>query len=385
MNQNENRTHWTERAWIEISLPNLRHNAEVLQKAMPAGCELMAVVKCEAYGHGGVLAARELERMGVRNFAVAAIEEAVELRKNGIIGEILILGYTDVGRAGDLYGYDLMQSVIGYDYAKALEETAIALGVSVKTHIKIDTGMHRLGISAERPSEVRKVFAMKRLEVCGVYTHLCCADSRQPEDIAYTKGQIASFYELTDILKKEGIRIPKLHIQSSYGLLNYPELQCDYVRAGIILYGALSAPGNETVLKPELRPVLSLKSRVVLTRLVKKGECVGYGRQFLAKRDSRIAILPVGYGDGYPGDLSCGRGSVLIRGHLVPVIGRVCMDQLAVDVTDAEAIHTGDVAILIGGAESSQQSATTVAAASGRITNELLCRMGARLPVVPVE
>lgn len=373
----------TERAWIEVSLPNLRHNAHVLQNLMPAGCELMAVVKCEAYGHGGVLTARELERSGVGAFAVATVEEALRLRENGIRGEILILGYTDVRRAGDLYGYDLNQSVIGLEYAEALQKTAARLGVTVRTHIKIDTGMHRLGIRAGNLSDVIRVFAMKNLEVCGMYTHLCCADSSVPEDIAFTKGQISSFYRLTDMLEREGVRLPKLHIQSSYGLLNYPQLKCDYVRAGIALYGVDSAPGTETVLKPELRPVLSLKSRVVLIRDVKKGESIGYGRQFTAGRDSRIAILPVGYGDGYPGDLSCGRGRVRIREYCAPVAGRVCMDQLAVDITEAETVKRGDTATLIGG--EGMTDAPSIAAGSGRISNELLCRMGARLPVVPVE
>lgn len=383
--QADKRKHFMERAWLEINLPNLRHNAKALQKAMPEGCALMAVVKCDAYGHGGVLAAKELERTGVRSFATATMEEAVRLRENGITGEILILGYTDAGRARDLCGYNLMQSVIGYEYARLLDEAAACAGVSVQVHIKIDTGMHRLGISAGKPSEAGMVFAMQNLEVCGIYTHLCCADSMRPEDIACTRGQIASFYRLTGALEKEGIRLPKLHIQSSYGLLNYPELRCDYVRAGIALYGVRSKPENDTVLNLELRPVLSLKSRVVLIRPVKKGETFGYGRRFLAERDSRIAILPVGYGDGYPGDLSCGRGSVLIGGYSAPVIGRICMDQLAVDITEAEEIRMGDTALLIGGAGVSSQTAPAVAAASGRIANELLCRMGARLPVVPVE
>ncbi|MDE5932598.1 MAG: alanine racemase, partial [Lachnospiraceae bacterium] len=219
------------------------------------------------------------------------------------------------------------------------------------------------------------------LKVCVIYTHLCCADSRKPVDISYTKEQIARFYILLEALKKEGIPLPKQHIQSSYGLLNYPDLKCDYVRAGISLYGVLSAAGDNTVLKPDLRPVFSLKSRVALIRFVKKGESIGYGRCFTAERDSRIAILPVGYGDGYPGDLSCGKGKVLIRQHLVPVIGRICMDQLIVDITDAADIEAGDIATLIGAEGYPELSTPYVAGNAGRISNELLCRIGARLPV----
>lgn len=380
--QADKRTHFTERAWLEINLSNLRHNAKALQKAMPEGCALMAVVKCDAYGHGGVLAAKELERTGVRSFATATMEEAVRLRENGITGEILILGYTDAGRARDLCGYNLMQSVIGYEYARLLDEAAACAGVSVQVHIKIDTGMHRLGISAGKTSEAGMVFAMQNLEVCGIYTHLCCADSMRPEDIACTRGQIASFYRLTGALEKEGIRLPKLHIQSSYGLLNYPDLVCDYVRVGIALYGVLSAPNDDTVLKPDLRPVLSLKSRVVLIREVRAGESVGYGRSFTAGHTARIAILPIGYGDGFPRSLSEGKGRVLIRQYVAPVVGRICMDQLAVDITDAEGITVGDTATLVGAEGYDELSAPAVADHSDSISNELLCRMGARLPVI---
>ncbi|MDE5932407.1 MAG: alanine racemase, partial [Lachnospiraceae bacterium] len=192
--QNHNGMHETERAWIEVNLRNLLHNAAALQREMPRGCELMAVVKCEAYGHGGVLTARELERAGVKAFAVATIEEGIRLRENGIRGEILILGYTDVCRADDLVRYDLMQSLIDYEYAQALQKQGSLAGVHVKVHMKVDTGMHRLGIPAEAVSEIRDIFAMEALKVCGIYTHLCCADSRKPVDIAYTKEQIARFY-----------------------------------------------------------------------------------------------------------------------------------------------------------------------------------------------
>ena len=379
--QKRNGAHETERAWIEVDLRNLRHNAAVLQEAMPQGCELMAVVKCEAYGHDGVLTAKELERAGVKAFAAATIEEGIRLRENGIHGEILILGYTDVRRAVDLSRYDLMQSLIGHEYAQALNEQGMLADVCIKAHIKVDTGMHRLGISAEAFSEVRDVFAMKGIDVCGIYTHLCCADSRKPADIAYTKEQIALFYRLLDALKKEGIPLPKQHIQSSYGLLNYPDLKCDYVRAGIALYGVLSSAHDDTVLKPDLSPVFSLKSRVALIRFVKKGDSVGYGRCFVAERDSRIAVLPVGYGDGYPGDLSCQKGGVLLRGQLVPIIGRICMDQLIVDITEAPDVRPGDIATLIGAEDCPELSAPHVAGRAGRISNELLCRMGARLPV----
>lgn len=366
------------RAWIEVNRNNLCHNVEILKKAMQPGCELMAVVKAQAYGHGAVLTASHLNKMGVRAFAVATVDEGIALRKSGICGEILILGYTEVGRAFELKEYDLMQTLISFEYAEVLNNQ----GIAIKVHIKIDTGMHRLGIASGELSAVRKVFFMENLKVCGIFTHLCCSDSRHPEDIAFTKGQIDNFYSMAGALGDSGIILPKLHIQSSYGLLNYPNLACDYVRVGIALYGVLSSPDEDTVLKPDLRPVFSLKSRVVLIREVAAGESVGYGRSFMAGRDTRIAILPIGYGDGFPRNLSDGKGSVLINRYVVPVVGRICMDQLAVDITDTEGVSVGDIATLAGAEGYDEMSVPAVADCSGSISNELLCRMGARLPVI---
>lgn len=363
----------TDRAWIEIDLDNLEHNAKELQKAMPPQCSLMAVVKAEAYGHGAFAVSVHLNKIGVNAFAVATVDEGIVLRRYGIRGEILVLGYTDVRRVKELKKYDLMQTVVSFEHACALDKQ----NVPVKVHIKIDTGMHRLGIPFDNFAEVKQVFAMRNLKVSGIYTHLCCPDSLLPDDIAFTNEQISRFYRLTDILKQSNIPVPKLHIQSSYGLLNYPDVKCDYARIGIALYGAVS--DNNTALKLNLRPVLSLKARVAHIQAVPKGESVGYGRMFTAKQDSRIAILPVGYADGFPRNLSCGKGYALIGGQLAPIVGRICMDQLAVDVTDIENIAVGDIATLIGGSGEKELSAPIIADSSDSISNELLCRMGARL------
>lgn len=373
----ENTLHKTERAWIELNMENLRHNAVTLQNLMPPECKLMAVVKTQAYGHGAVQISQCLNKAGVQSFAVATIEEGICLREHGVCGEILILGYTDVCRAPDLKKYDLIQTLIGFEYAGELNRQ----GISVKAHIKIDTGMHRLGMDVHAVMDIQKVFQMENIIVCGMFTHLCCCDSNQPEDVAFTEGQIHSFYSLTDSLKKSGITVPKLHIQSSYGLLNYPHLHCDYVRAGIALYGVLSSPENHTKIKPDLRPVLSLKSRVILIRSVAKGESIGYGRSFITVRDSRIGILPVGYGDGFPRSLS-GKCSVMINGQVYPVVGRICMDSLAVDLTGADHVKTGDTATLVYAKGHDGLDAAVIAENTGSITNELLCRLGARLPVV---
>lgn len=368
----------TDRAYVEVDLGNLEHNVREIQKIMPEGCQLMAVVKAQAYGHGAYDTAVHLNKMGVGSYAVATIDEGIALRRYGIKGEILILGYTAVSRARELKKYDLTQTLISFEYASLLNKQ----GIFVKTHLKIDTGMHRLGIPWEEFLKVEKIFSMKNLRIDGMFTHFCCADSREPADEAFTRGQIARFYALVEEMGEKGVPVPKLHMQSSYGLLNYPELSCDYVRIGIALYGVFSSTGDDTLLKPDLRPVLSLKCRVTLVRNIKAGESVGYGRAYTAERESRIALLSIGYADGYPRALSCGRGRVLINGQAVPVAGRVCMDQLAVDVTDAGEVARGDVATLIGMEEDGGISAPAIADNAGSISNELLCRMGGRLPVI---
>lgn len=368
----------TDRAYVEADLNNLEHNVREIQKIMPKDCRLMAVVKAQAYGHGTYEIAVHLNKMGVGSYAVATIDEGIALRRYGIKGEILILGYTAVSRVRELKKYDLSQTLISFEYASVLNKQ----GVFVKTHLKIDTGMHRLGIPWDEFSKVEKIFSMKNLRIDGMFTHFCCADSAKPADEAFTRGQIAHFYGLVEEMEEKGIPVPKLHMQSSYGLLNYPELSCDYVRIGIALYGVLSSPGDDTLLKPDLRPVLSLKCRVALVRNIKEGESVGYGRAYTAERESRIALLSIGYADGYPRALSCGRGQVFVNGQAVPVVGRVCMDQLAVDVTDAGEVARGDVVTLIGMEGDGEIRASAVADNAESISNELLGRMGGRLPVI---
>ncbi len=372
------RTTDTGRAYIQADLDSLEHNIKVLEHAMPPECRLMAVVKAEAYGHGMYEMAVHMNRSGVRAFAVATIDEGIMLRRYGISGEILILGYTDPERAKELCRYDLMQTLIDYEYALLLNRQRHR----VKVHIKIDTGMHRLGFDRAEPEKIARVFSMRCLRVCGIYTHLCVADSLEEKDVSFTHMQIERFYTLLDTLKDRGITLPAVHIQSSYGLLNYPELKCDYVRAGIALYGVLSRSYDQTKLQLDLRPVFSLRARVVLIRRIRKGESVGYGRAFTAARDSIIAILPVGYADGFPGSLSCGKSYVLIKGYKAPVAGRICMDQMAVDVTDIPGVRTGMTATLIGRDGEEEISAPEAAAGAESITNELLSRMGRRLKTV---
>ncbi|MDE7323519.1 MAG: serine racemase VanT catalytic subunit [Lachnospiraceae bacterium] len=374
----------TDRAYIEINLDNLAHNVKILREAMPPKCELMAVVKAEAYGHGMYEIAVYLDKIGVRAFAAATIDEGIALRRYGIRGEILILGYTPPGRAWELRKYDLTQTLVDYNYACRLN----AQEYRVKAHIKLDTGMHRLGFGVSMDSNAGKelqnllsVFSMRYLTINGIYTHLCVADSLDEEDILFTRRQIAGFYKVINRLKKQGICIPKIHIQSSYGLLNYPELKCSYVRAGISLYGVLSTPNTQTKLQLDLKPVLALKAYVILIRKVKQGDSVGYGRTFVSDRDSRIAIVSIGYADGYPRILSGKGHHVLVNGQQAPIVGRICMDQFAIDITGLSNISVGTTVTLIGRDNGGEITAPVAAQQAQSITNELLSRIGTRVVV----
>ena len=376
------------RAYIEINLKNLTHNVKVLREKMPSKCELMAVVKAQAYGHGMYEIATHLDKIGVRAFAVATIDEGIALRKYGIRGEILILGYTPPEQARALQKYNLTQTLIDYDYAYRLNTQRC----KVKVHIKLDTGMHRLGFdvctdksAGKEMRNIFNVFFMESLMITSIFTHLCVADSLAQEDVLFTRRQIAIFYKVINRLKKQGIHIPKIHIQSSYGLLNYPELKCNYIRTGISMYGVLSTPNIQTKLQLDLKPVLALKARIVLIRQVREGDSVGYGRTFVADKDSRIAILSIGYADGFPRVLSGKEQYVLINGEPAPIVGRICMDQFAVDITELSNVSINMTATLIGRDSEKEIDASTLAENAESITNELLSRIGTRVRVVEVE
>lgn len=365
----------TDRAWIEIDLEHLRWNVEQIKANLPKGCKFMAVVKANAYGHGDVEVAKFLYSIGVRAFATATLEEAVRLRRNGLKGKILILGYTRPENAAYLAKYHLVQTVLDENYAKQLNEQ----GFLVKVHIKVDTGMHRLGEDWRNEQKILSIFRYSNLQVEGVFSHLCASDSGEDEAVMYTRRQIRNFEQVLDKIEKAGYTGLKTHLQSSYGTINYPELRCSYVRMGIMMYGCLSSPEDEVKRELTLKPVLTLKARVALVRNLKKGECVGYGCTFRAPYDMMIGAITIGYGDGYPRNLSKGKGCVLIGGKKAPIIGRICMDQLTVDLTGIENVIPGDEAVLIGQMGRSAISAEEVAKAAGTITNELLCRMGSRL------
>lgn len=363
------------RAWIELDKKNLYHNISVLKDFLPPGCKFMPAVKANAYGHGAVLISKALNQIGIDSFCVASASEGIELRKGGVCGEILILGYTQPECFPLLIKYNLVQTVVNYHYAELLND----YGKPVKVHIKIDTGMHRLGERAEHIEEIARMFQMKNLIIEGAFTHLCADESTSPKDRTFTEAQGKAFYQVISVLKEQGYSCPKVHLLASYGLINYPELSGDYARIGIALYGVLSNRSDIQKCKIPLLPVLSIKVRIAAIKDLLCGEGVGYGLSYTATENRKIAILPIGYADGIPRALSCGNGNVLINGSIAPIIGRICMDQTIIDVTDIPTVKEGDIAIIIGKSGNAEITAYDMAEQTGTITNEILSRLGSRL------
>lgn len=363
------------RAWVELDREALAHNVAVLRRLLPPHCTLMPAVKANAYGHGAVPVARELNRLGLQAFCVATAQEGAELRAGGVQGEILVLGYTHPQQARLLHQNHLTQTVVDHSYGMALE----AQNVPLEVHLKLDTGMHRLGEGSDRVDTLVPLFACRNLKVTGAFTHLCAAGTASPEDRAFTLSQGRAFCTALARLEAQGCPIPKRHLLSSYGLLHYPELGGDYARVGIALYGVLSSPADLTRCPVTLRPVLSLKAQVAQVRTLEAGEQAGYDLQFTAQRPTKLAVLTIGYGDGLPRSLSCGVGAALVGGRKAPIAGRVCMDQTLVDVTDCPPVAPGDTAVLIGTSHGLEITACDLAKETGTIANEILSRLGARL------
>lgn len=373
------------RAWIELDMDALAQNVRFLRSRLREGCELMPVVKAEAYGHDSVLISRELNRLGIHSFCVACVTEGITLRKNGITGEILILGYTHPDQFPLLHRYHLTQTVVDYAYALLLNQYIESVQEKIHVHIGVDTGMHRLGERCENIDQICAIYKMPNLIVDGIFTHLSSDDTMNPQDIAFTEEQAASFNLLLQELCRCGCPHSKFHLLASYGVLNYPEFCGNYARIGIALYGVLSTKADTDMWVDFLHPVLTLKARVASIRTLYEGEAAGYGMGFTATRNMKIATLSIGYADGLPRMLSNGTGSVLIQGHRAPIIGKICMDQTIVDVSCIPDIKAGDIAILIGKSGEKSISASEIAEQCDTITNEILSRLGQRLEHISIN
>ena len=283
------------RAWTEVDLEALAHNARTLESTLSPECRLMAVVKADGYGHGAAPAARRLWKEGVRAFAVASLSEGIFLRKHGIRGTILILGYTPPREVPLLRRWHLTQTVADEAHGRALATQ----GKPVQVHLALDTGMHRLGVPAEDRAAIQRLYRLKHLRITGTFSHLCVSDSLEPDQVDFTQTQLARFYDTLNWIRKQDLEPGAIHIQASYGMLNLPPQPCNYARAGIALYGVYSDL-SPTQRRLSLRPVLSLRARVASVRTLQPGQRAGYGLAFQARRETRLAVVTIGYADGYP-------------------------------------------------------------------------------------
>lgn len=363
------------RAWVEINLSNLKNNIEEIKKIIPQETEIMAIVKANAYGHGIIEISKYLNEIGIQNFAVATLDEGIQLRENGIKGDILILGNTYIDNIKYVIKNNLIQTIVDYDYAKKIEK--LKLEQKLRVHIKINTGMNRIGEKSTNIENIQQIYKMNNISIEGMFTHLCVSDSLEEKDMDFSKKQIQEFDNCIENIKKLGYNPGKIHVQASYGILNYSELKYDYVRPGIIMYGVYSDNQEVMKIKPKLKPVLALKARITAIKEIEKNESVSYGRTFIAEKPTRIATVGIGYADGYPRNLSNKRTKVIINGKYAEIIGRICMDQLIVDISDGIEANVGDIVTLIGENEISVEN---ISEKAETITNEVLSRLGNRLP-----
>lgn len=368
-----------------IDLRALRDNAGQARR-LAGHREVIAVVKADAYGHGALAVARALAADGIGRFAVALVEEGRALRDAGVQGEILVLGGFTADQAPDIVESGLSAAVFHLDHAAALDRAARRAGRPVPIHVKIDTGMGRLGFPvADATAALTRLAESPGLRIEGLMTHFADADLADP---GYAREQIARFDSVTDAARRVGVAIPVRHAANSAALIKGPAgvgplretpsdgPLYDAVRPGIMLYGCRPGPDVNGV---PLRPVLSLVTKVSLLKRVPADTPISYARTFVTRRESLIAVLPIGYADGYPRALS-NRGTVLIRGRRAPVVGRVCMDLTMVDVTEVPDAAEGDEVVLIGSQRGASLSAEDVAEAAGTIAYELLCGIGPRVP-----
>ena len=361
------------RTWAEIDLGALRHNLGI---AKATGKKVMCVIKANAYGHGAVVCGRFLEENGADAFAVASIGEAAELREAGIKLPLLILGYTPSEYVPLLLEYNIAQSAVDEEHALLLSEAAQKIGGRLKVHVKLDTGMSRLGIFAQGEAAandaaeaVLRICAMKGLEVEGLFTHFSIADEARGD--AYTAWQLENYLTVLNRLEREGARPPVCHTSNSACILSHPETRVDMVREGIMLYGLYP---NSLPQEGPLQPVMTLKSRVVQVKDFPERTTISYGRTFEASAPMRCAVICAGYADGLPRRLS-GNFEVFINGKPYSQVGRVCMDMCMADVSEG-SVKRGDEVVLFGaGGISTEQAATTV----GTINYELTCLVTPRV------
>ncbi|HUU09907.1 MAG TPA: alanine racemase [Phycisphaerae bacterium] len=360
--------------YAEVDLAAVRHNLRTLRARLAPGVQVLGVVKANAYGHGAVEVSRALEAEAVDLLGVALVEEGAQLRAAGIRSPVLVMGALPADDVAAAIEQDLTPTVDGPETAGPIEACAARQGRTVAVHLKIDTGMNRLGVRAEAAAEAAAALGrMKHLRLAGAYTHFACADC-EADDVS--PGQLARFRSALAAMQAAGLRPPLVHAANSSALLVLSESHFDMVRSGLALYGICPCPAARAV---PLRPALALKSRVACLKAVRAGEGVSYGHRWRAARESLIGVLPIGYADGYPRALSDG-GQVRVEGRLVPVVGAVCMDMTMIDLTGVPGVGPGQEVTLIEADNSSPISAAAVAEQAGTIPYEILTGLSKRLP-----
>jgi alanine racemase len=367
--------------WAEVDLDKLAHNMrEIRRNSMSK--DIIAVIKADGYGHGALDIAPTLLENGATRIAVAVLNEAVELRRGGIEAPIMVLGFTPPSLIDMLIRYDIEQTVYSYDLAKEISRLAKNKNKTARLHIALDTGMGRIGFlpNEESVEQVYKISKLPNIIIEGLYSHFSSADE---EDKSYTNMQLDRYTGFYNKLVEKGVRINLRHIANSAAIIDMPQSHFEAVRPGIILYGYY--PSDEVLKgKIDLKPVMSLKTNIVHIKKLPSGEYISYGRKFQTPRESVIATLPVGYADGYT-RLLFNKAKVIINGHFVPVIGRICMDQCMVDVTDIENVKVGDEVILIGEQGDLKFTADHIAELLGTINYEITCMISKRVPRVYIK
>jgi len=368
------------RTWTEINLDALKFNFQGIKKCVTNGTKIMSVVKADAYGHGVLECCKTLLECGTDAFAVATLTEALQIRRAGFDIPILILGVTEEEQTDELVKYDITPNVHNLSFAKKLSQSAQKFGKTAKIHIKIDTGMSRLGyvVGEDNKAVIEEIIEISKLpniEIEGIFSHFACADEG---DSSYTKLQLSRFMKLNEQIEKKGIKIPVKHIANSAAIMMYPETHLDMVRAGIVLYGYY--PSNEVDKnRLPLKPVMTLKAHISLVKETPKGVGVSYGKTYITDRTTKIATVPIGYADGYLRSLSA-KAKMEVGGTLCNVIGRICMDQCMIDVTNVNNI--GDEVTVFGDCKI---TADDIANWMGTINYEVICLISKRVPRVYKE
>ncbi len=370
------------RTWASVDLDALTHNYRAITAHIPRNCKFLGVMKADAYGHGAVPVSHALVELGAAYLAVSNLEEAVQLRRGGIRAPILILGYTPPLYAENMIYLDLTQEIHSLEYARELNDALGGTNFILNTHLKLDTGMTRIGFTAYGPEaaleEMVEAANLPHLHVEGAFMHFCVADSRDPADEAFTRLQYRRFTQALDYLASRGVRPEIRHCCNSGATLLYPEYAMDMVRPGVMTYGVYPSEDTRDVL--ELKPMLSLCTTVSQIRQIPAGVDVSYGRTYTTPSDRKLAVLSIGYADGLLRSLS-GRAQFLLRGKLIPVVGRICMDMCMVDVTDVPDVQVGDEVTIIG----EERPCDILARQLGTISYEVLCGISKRIPRISLQ